>query len=226
MGGIIHYLTPYLQDAVLVGAFMVGLAGHVHVANNGLVMADPERIFMLLINPLFHPVMAGVLLAAILAAIMSTADSQLLVSSSALAEDFYKAVFRKDASRKQVMMVGRIAVIIIALIALALDPGSSVLGLVSYAWAGFGTAFAPTVLLSLYWPAMNRLGALSGIIVGGITVIVWKQLNGGIFDLYEIIPGFVLATAAIILVSKLSGGPDNEVKTLVADVENTLATGS
>nr|WP_305846120.1 hypothetical protein [Photobacterium kishitanii] len=112
---------------------------------------------------------------------MSTADSQLLVSSSALAEDFYKQVFRPQASSQEIVMVGRIAVVVLSVIALilALNPESSVLGLVSYAWAGFGAAFGPVLLLSLYWKSMNRYGALAGIIVGAVTVVVWKQITGG-----------------------------------------------
>lgn len=169
---------------------------------------------MVLVNAMFHPVVAGILLAAILAAIMSTADSQLLVSSSALAEDFYKQVFNKDATQKQVVLVGRVAVIGLSIIALllALNPDSSVLGLVSYAWAGFGAAFGPTLVLSLYWSAMNRKGALAGVVVGGLTVVVWKQLSGGLFDLYEIVPGIVFATIAIIAVSLATGEPSDEVK--------------
>ncbi|RND29440.1 sodium:proline symporter, partial [Vibrio cholerae] len=118
-------------------------------------------------------------------------DSQLLVSSSALAEDFYKQVFKTDASSEEIVRVGRAAVVIISLIALflAMTPDSSVLGLVSYAWAGFGAAFGPALVLSLYWSRMNRHGALSGIIVGGVTIVVWKQLSGGWFDVYEIVPG-------------------------------------
>src|SRR5699024_5986953 len=127
--------------------------------------------------------------------IMSTIDSQLLVSSSAVAEDFYKAIFRRNASDQELVWVGRIATLVIALIAtiIAINPESSVLELVSYAWAGFGAAFGPIIILSLYWKAITRNGALAGIIVGAITVIIWGDfLSGGIFDLYEILPGFVL----------------------------------
>jgi sodium/proline symporter len=199
----------------MVGAMLVGLAGIVYVDNQlGGQLADGEKIFMLLVNAIFHPVVAGILLAAILAAIMSTADSQLLVSSSALAEDFYKQVFRKEASQQEIVLVGRIAVILLSVIALllALDPESSVLGLVSYAWAGFGAAFGPTLVLSLYWKRMNRFGALAGVLVGGITVVVWKQISGGIFDLYEIVPGILFATIAIIAVSLATGAPSTSVQ--------------
>ncbi|HDY8058466.1 TPA: sodium/proline symporter PutP [Vibrio vulnificus] len=198
----------------MAGAILVGLVGLVWVNGHpGTELADGEKIFMLLVNTVFHPVIAGILLAAILAAVMSTADSQLLVSSSALAEDFYKQVIKPDASSQEIVMVGRIGVVVISIIALilAMTPDSSVLGLVSYAWAGFGAAFGPAVVLSLYWKGMNRNGALAGILIGGITIVVWKQLTGGWFDVYEIVPGIIFSTIAIVGVSKLTGGADNTV---------------
>jgi len=197
------------------GALLVGFVGLVYVTNHGtLQLDDGEKTFMLLVNGMFHPVIAGILLAAILAAIMSTADSQLLVSSSALAEDFYKQVFKTDASSEEIVRVGRLAVIILSVIALilAMTPDSSVLGLVSYAWAGFGAAFGPALVLSLYWSRMNRNGALAGIIVGGVTIVVWKQLSGGWYDVYEIVPGIILSTIAIVAVSLLTGEPEQAVK--------------
>ncbi|MGL5430781.1 MAG: sodium/proline symporter PutP [Vibrio sp.] len=199
----------------MLGAILVGLTGLIYVTQTGsFKLDDGEKIFMLLVNSLFHPVVAGVLLAAILAAIMSTADSQLLVSSSALAEDFYKQIFKTDATSEQVVRVGRIGVVIISAVALslAMTPDSSVLSLVSYAWAGFGAAFGPTLVLSLYWARMNRHGALAGIIVGGITIVVWKQLTGGWFDVYEIVPGVIFATLAIVVVSLLTDEPQDSVK--------------
>ncbi|RZR36125.1 sodium/proline symporter PutP [Vibrio vulnificus] len=198
----------------MAGAILVGLVGLVWVNGHpGTELADGEKIFMLLVNTVFHPVIAGILLAAILAVVMSTADSQLLVSSSALAEDFYKQVIKPDASSQEIVMVGRIGVVVISIIALilAMTPDSSVLGLVSYAWAGFGAAFGPAVVLSLYWKGMNRNGALAGILIGGITIVVWKQLTGGWFDVYEIVPGIIFSTIAIVGVSKLTGGADNTV---------------
>ncbi|ELO1775849.1 sodium/proline symporter PutP [Vibrio fluvialis] len=199
----------------MAGAMLVGLVGLIYVTNDGSIQLDDgEKIFMLLVNAIFHPVMAGILLAAILAAIMSTADSQLLVSSSALAEDFYKQVYKKDATSEEIVRVGRAAVIIISIIALilAMTPDSSVLGLVSYAWAGFGAAFGPVLVLSLYWSRMNRNGALAGIVIGGITIVVWKQLSGGWYDVYEIVPGIIFSTIAIVAVSLLTGEPEEAVK--------------
>ena len=199
----------------MAGAVLVGLVGILFVDNQlAGNLDDGERIFMLLVNSMFHPVIAGILLAAILAAIMSTADSQLLVSSSALAEDFYKQVFRPQATSEEIVKVGRIAVVALSIIALmlAMNPDSTVLGLVSYAWAGFGAAFGPALLLSLFWKEMNRNGALAGIVIGAMTVVIWKQLTGGIFDLYEIVPGFIFATIAIVAVSKATGGASKAVE--------------
>ncbi|MGB8714035.1 MAG: sodium/proline symporter PutP [Onishia taeanensis] len=194
----------------LICAMGVGLLGTVYMARD---LGDGETIFMIMVNAIFHPVIAGVLLAAILAAVMSTADSQLLVSSSALTDDFYKAMIRKDASQSELVWVGRFAVIGIAVIAylLALNPDSSVLGLVSYAWAGFGAAFGPALIMALFWRRMNTWGALAGILVGGVTVVAWAQISGGIFDLYEIVPGVIFAYIAIIVVSLITGEPTAEI---------------
>ncbi|MGF1759361.1 sodium/proline symporter PutP [Photobacterium sagamiensis] len=209
----------------MAGATLVGLVGILYVDNQlAGELADGEKIFMLLVNSIFHPVVAGILLAAILAAIMSTADSQLLVSSSALAEDFYKQVFRPQASTEEIMMVGRAAVIILSIVALmlAMNPDSTVLGLVSYAWAGFGAAFGPVLLLSLFWKRMNRNGALTGIIVGALTVVIWKQITGGIFDLYEIVPGFIFATLSVVIVSLTTGEPSAKVQKQFDEFEKNL----
>ena len=196
----------------MLGALLVGLTGIIYVQQQGIVLDDPEAIFMLMVNSLFHPVIAGILLAAILAAVMSTADSQLLVCSTAVAEDFYRNMFRPKATQKEMLMVGRIAVVIISVIAtlLALNPDSSVLDMVSYAWAGFGAAFGPALLFSLYWRRMNGLGALAGIVSGGVTVVFWQSLSGGIFDLYEIVPGFIAACLAIIIFSLIGKSPSGE----------------
>ncbi|MBW6391722.1 MULTISPECIES: sodium/proline symporter PutP [Halomonadaceae] len=194
----------------LVSSVAVGLLGVGFVQRD---LADGETVFMIMVNLIFHPVIAGILLAAILAAIMSTADSQLLVSSSALTDDFYKAIFRKDASQTELVWIGRLAVVAIAVIAylLALNPDATVLDLVAYAWAGFGAAFGPALIMSLYWRRMNKWGALAGIVVGGVTVVVWAELSGGIFDLYEIVPGVILAYIAIVVASLATEEPDLRV---------------
>lgn len=204
----------------LFGALLVGFAA---IGYFDTALEDGEKAFILLVDALFHPIIAGILLAAILAAIMSTADSQLLVSSSALAEDFYKALFRRDASQSELVWVGRFAVVGIAVVAtaLAFDPDSKVLTLVSYAWAGFGAAFGPALILSLYWKRMTKMGAVAGIVVGGATVVIWGNMSGGILDLYEIIPGFLFATIAIVGVSLATAEPSREVQ---AGFESAMET--
>jgi sodium/proline symporter len=196
----------------LFGAVFVGFAGIAYFADSPLQNA--ETVFIMFSQVLFNPWVAGFLLAAILSAIMSTVDSQLLVSSSALANDFYKSLFRRNASKKEEMIVGRIAVLGIAIIAILLgyDPESKVLELVSYAWAGFGAAFGPVIILSLFWKRMTRNGALAGIIVGAVTVIVWSSLKGGLFDLYELAPGFLFSSLAIMIISLIDKAPSKEVQ--------------
>lgn len=208
----------------MVGALAVGVVG-VAFLTEPLTGADTEKVFIVMVNTLFHPLVAGVLLAAILAAIMSTADSQLLVSASVLTEDFYKAMYRPQASQLELVWVGRIAVLMIALIAAALawDPGRKVLDLVAYAWAGFGAAFGPTLILALFWVRMTRNGALAGMIIGGLTVVIWKQLSGGLFELYEIVPGFLLSMVAIVAVSLFDKMPAPAIAEEFETVNRILA---
>ena len=141
---------------------------------------------------------------------MSTIDSQILVCSSTLTEDIYKSYLNKEASQKTLVWIGRITVILVALVALYLaqDPESSILELVSYAWAGFGAAFGPVILFSLYWKKMSKEAALAGMLTGAVTVLVWKPLEGGIFDLYELLPAFLLASTAIYLTGRMKGAPE------------------
>ncbi len=192
----------------LIGAVLAGLAG-VLVLDTPLAADDREKVFIELVNLLFHPVIAGICLAAILAAIMSTADSQLLVSSSAFTEDLYRTLLRPEAGPRELVAVGCGSVVILAGLAfvMALDPETMVLDLVGYAWAGFGAAFGPVVILSLYWPRMTRRGALAGIVTSGITVVVWKQLEGGLFDVYELLPGFLLSLTAVWIASLSDHAP-------------------
>ncbi|VXC07558.1 SSS family, major sodium/proline symporter [Pseudomonas sp. 8AS] len=195
-----------LGGAVAVGFFGIAyFSAHPDMA--GAVTENPERVFIELAKILFNPWVAGVLLSAILAAVMSTLSCQLLVCSSALTEDFYKAFLRKNASQVELVWVGRAMVLLVALIAIVLasNPDNRVLGLVSYAWAGFGAAFGPVVILSLLWKGMTRNGALAGMVVGAVTVVVWKNWIG--MGLYEIIPGFILATLAILVFSRIGNGP-------------------
>ena len=159
---------------------------------------------------------------------MSPVDSQLLVSSSVLTRDIYHALLRKEASDFELVWVGRGTVIAIALIAwyLSSDQNSSVLALVAYAWAGFGAAFGPLVILSLYNRDITRRGALAGMVAGSLTVIVWKQLEGGLFDLYELLPGFLAAWLAILLVSKTGNRASENTQTVFDEFRNRLKPNS
>lgn len=202
------------------GAMATGFAGIAYIAKTGMPLGDPETIFIVLSQVLFHPFVAGFLLAAILAAIMSTISSQLLVTSSSLTGDFYQAFLNKEATEKQLVRVGRISVFLVAFVAvlLAYDRNSSILSLVSNAWAGFGAAFGPVIILSLYWKSMNRNGALAGMIVGAATVLFWiyapltiagQSLSAYI---YEIVPGFILCFLTIIVVSKFTQQPSKDIE--------------
>lgn len=199
----------------IVGAMITGLFGIAYFSINDAPLAEGthETVFIVLAQELFPSIMTGFLLAAILAAIMSTIASQLLVTSSALTEDFYKAFIRRSASDKELVLVGRLAVLGVSLIALvlALNPNETILNLVGYAWAGFGAAFGPVVLLSLYWKRMTKMGALAGMIVGAVTVIVWEQIDQ-FADVYEIIPGFIACTIAIVIVSLMTAKPSIEIE--------------
>ncbi len=200
----------------IAGAMATGFAGIAFVLKTDLKLDDAETIFILLSQILFNPLIAGFLLAAILAAIMSTISSQLLVTSSSLTEDFYKTFLHRDASEKQQVLVGRISVFLVALVAiyLAYDRNSSILSLVSNAWAGFGAAFGPVVIGCLYWKKMTRNAALAGMITGALTVLFWIYapitINGQSLSsvMYEIVPGFLLSSLVIYLVSQLTPQED------------------
>lgn len=195
----------------LAGAVAVGLAGRAYAESKGLVVEDPETIFILLSQLLFHPAVTGFLYAALLAAIMSTISAQLLVSSSSLTEDFYRLFLRRHASEREAVNIGRLSVSLVAAAAMliAADPTSEVLGLVANAWAGFGAAFGPLILLALTWPRMTGAGAVAGLVTGAGVVAGWialglnKAFLGGP-GLYEIVPGFIAALAAIVIVSILT----------------------
>ncbi|MEM9837987.1 MAG: sodium/proline symporter PutP [Pseudomonadota bacterium] len=215
----------------IIGAVLTGLVGLAYIEANGLTLSDPETIFIKLSQVLFHPYIAGFLLAAILAAIMSTISSQLLVSSSSLTEDFYKTFIRKGASQSELVFVGRASVFGVSLVAIALafDRSSSILSLVSNAWAGFGAAFGPLILLSLFWKGLTRSGALAGMITGAAVVLFWIFVPIGpggaplssVF--YEMIPGFLAALAAAVGVSMVAKAPAQTILDQHDEVEAIIA---
>ena len=204
-----HTMIPVARNIALgwtavclIAAMMIGFCG-IAISEINLAGTDSEKVFIELVQLLFHPIPAGICLAAILAAIMSTADSQLLVASTAFTEDLYQTLFNKEASQTNLIMIGRIMVVCIALLAcfMALHQEETVLGMVAYAWAGFGAAFGPVLLLSLFWEKLTLNAAIGGIMTGAVTVIVWHQVDGGIFTLYELVPAFFLAATASFLIN-------------------------
>ena len=213
----------------IIGALFTGLYGMAYVSQQDGVSIDPETIFIYLSQLLFHPLIGGFLLAAILAAIMSTISSQLLVTSSSLTSDFYQVFLRKDASEKELVIAGRISVIVVAAVAIALayDRDSTILSLVSNAWAGFGAAFGPLVIFSLFDRHMTRASAFAGMITGAVTVLLWIYLPITIGGqslsawMYEIVPGFILSSIAIVVVSKLTQ-PRESVKQTFEKFEDAL----
>jgi sodium/proline symporter len=219
----------------LFAATVIGLVFHLYLKQKGLTLAqvgdDPEKMFMVMINGIFNEgflsrIFAGILLSAIMAAIMSTADSQLLVSASSFSNDLYKVVLRKQAGNRELILVSRLAVGAVALAALfmAMDTSSDffkvVMKMVSFAWAGFGAAFGPLILLSLFWRRTTLSGAVAGMVTGAVTCFVWKFVLSSnvalvdahpVFGLYELAPGFVLSLMVTIAVSLVSKKPAQEI---------------
>lgn len=191
----------------MLGAVLTGFVGIAYFSEHPI---HPESIFILFSQTLFAPWIAGMLFAAILSSIMCAIDSQMLASASALSEDLYHRLIRKNASQKELVWVSRVAVIIMAIVAMTLaKQQSTVIHLVAFAWAGLGASFGPSVLGALFWRRMTKRGAMSGILVGALTVVIWKcnSDRGGIFALYEMLPGFVLGSLAVMVASLLDKPP-------------------
>jgi len=209
----------------LLGALATGLVGIAYFQQNpGNDLGNPETVFITLGQFLFHPFIAGIMLAAVLAAIMSTISSQLIVTSSALIEDIYKVVIKKGSSDKEFVTMGRVAVLIVSLIAMfiAWEQNETILELVAYAWAGFGGAFGPIILLALFWRKLTSMGALAGMVVGAVTVVIWgnsEYLSGLI---YEIVPGFILCLLFAVVVSLLTYRRNEEIENEFNETIETL----
>lgn len=186
----------------LIGAVFSGLVGIAYMAHQGIDLTNSETVVLVMSQTLLHPFVAGLVLAAVLAAIMSTISSQLIVASSALVEDLFKVV-KKDPSPKLLVLLGRLTVLFVGIIAavLAIVPNDTILGLVSFAWAGFGAAFGPLILLSLFWRKLTNWGALAGMFVGAASVFIYKAIWP---ELYELLPGFVSAMLVAVVVSLLT----------------------
>ncbi|MBP3969389.1 sodium/proline symporter PutP [Bacillus sp. WL1] len=208
----------------IIGAMLTGLVGIAYYAKNNATLQDPEMVFVTFSNILFHPYITGFLLSAILASIMSSISSQLLVISSAVTEDFYKTFFRRKASDKELVFIGRLSVLVVAMIAvvLAYHPSDTILTLVGYAWAGFGSAFGPAILLSLYWKRTNKWGVLAGMIVGAVVVITWVQIPSLKATMYEMVPGFFCSLLAVIIVSLVTKEPVKAIHREFNEMEAVL----
>jgi sodium/proline symporter len=196
-------------------AIMIGLVGAA-VFPQVLAGRDSEKIFIYMGINYLSPVLAGLVLSGILAATMSTSDSQLLVTSSTVAQNFLKGIFRKEATEGRVLWIGRITIIIVAIIAavIAFDPHSSIFDIVSHAWAGFGATFGPLILFSLFWRRSTFRGALAGMVGGGLLSLLWPSLIaplGGVFAIYELLPAFIFSSLLIVGVSLADKAPDQAV---------------
>ncbi|MCY4178222.1 MAG: sodium/proline symporter PutP, partial [Endozoicomonadaceae bacterium] len=215
-----QFICMSWMNLSLYGAVFTGLFGMAFFAKSPL--KDPETNFIHLSTLLFNPWISGALLAAVLSATMSTSSSQLLASSSAIAEDFYRRFFRPKASAKELIIIARLGMLFIAVIAfaMALNTNNSILHLVSHAWAGLGGAFGPVILISLFWKRMNLQGSIAGIITGTVVIFIWSYFKhlGGIFSLYELIPAFLFNCITIFVVSSLTKQPDESV---LKDFEQT-----
>lgn len=202
----------------LAAAVYIGLMGRAMfpVHESLSTSSGAENIFVIMSQTLFHPAVAGIVMAGILAATISSSDSYLLIASSAFSKNLYEGVFKKGASDKQVMWVSRIILMVIALIGIAIawDEDSVIFKVVSFAWAGFGATFGPIMLFSLFWKRTTRAGAIAGMLTGGVMVFVWNLLLrplGGLWDIYELFPAFVLSCIAIVVVSLLTKAPDKAI---------------
>jgi sodium/proline symporter len=185
----------------MIGAVSAGLVGIAFFAQDGVdALSNPETVVLQMSQVLLHPIIAGLVLAAVLAAIMSTMSSQLVVCSSALVEDLYRVARKTPPAERTLVVLGRTCVLVVAVVAavLAITPNDTILGLVGFAWAGFGAAFGPLILLSLFWRRLSAWGALAGMITGTVVVFVWPLLGTPV---YELLPGFVIALVVSVVVS-------------------------
>ena len=196
----------------LIGAVITGLVGVAYFTQESVDLGDPETVTLALSQIFFHPLIAGFVLSAVLAAIMSTISSQLIVSSSALVEDLYRTFTTRTPSQKSLLRLGQASVFGVAVIALllSLNPSDTILALVAFAWAGFGAAFGPAILLALFWRGLTTWGVLSGMVVGAAGVFLWDAF--GAEEVYEIIPGFLAHVVVAVIVSKLTATPNAEIE--------------
>lgn len=212
----------------LFAAVTIGLIGRSMYPATLLTKSAAENIFVVMSKNLLPPIIAGIVTAGILAATISSADSYILISTSSIAKNLYQGLFKKDASDKQVMIVSRIVMLLIAVfgIILGFDEESVIFKVVSFAWAGFGATFGPIILFSLFWKRTTRSGAIAGMIAGGAMVFIWNKLLsglGGVFGIYELMPAFIFSSIVIVVVSLLSQEPSKEIQDEFDQVKASLA---
>jgi sodium/proline symporter len=205
-------------------AVAIGIIGRSLFFSTYATNADAENVFILMATTLVPPLVAGLVCAGILAASISSSDSYLLISASAISKNVWQGLIRKDASDKEVMTVSRIVLILVTAVAavMAMEPDSPIFVIVSFAWAGFGAAFGPLMLFSLFWRRINLPGAIAGMVTGGAMVFIWKFLVkplGGVFGIYELLPAFICSCIAIVVVSLLT----KENKELEAEFDSVNA---
>ena len=198
--------------AVFIGVVGRSVAGLDYLSNN-----DAENIFIDAATSYLPPILAGFACAGVLAAAISSSDSYLLISASAVSQNLYRGVFKKDATEKQVMWCSRITLVLITIVAMAIawNSNSTIFGITSFAWAGFGAAFGPLMLLCLFWKRTTYQGAIAGMVAGGAMVFFWKLVLkplGGMFGIYELLPAFVFSVIVIVAVSLLTAEPDAQIE--------------
>ncbi|NMB15259.1 MAG: sodium:proline symporter, partial [Gallicola sp.] len=190
-------------------AVLIGMTGRALYPTELLTASASESVFILMSSRLMPPFLAGIMMAGILAATISSSDSYLLIASSAVAKNLYQGIFDKKAEDHQVMRISKITLLLISLVAifLALDEESVIFQIVSFAWAGFGATFGPLMLFSLFWRNTTKEGAIAGMVSGGVMVFIWKLLlkpMGGILNIYELLPAFLISCIFIVVVSKMT----------------------
>ena len=201
----------------LAAAILIGFIGRAYIPTQFVTNSDAENVFSYLASILMHPLFAGLVSAGILAATISSSDSYLLIAASAFSKNLWQRIFRKDASDKEIMHVGRAALLIIAFLGsvIAMDEDSIIFTIVSFAWAGFGATFGPLMLFSLFWKRTTRAGAVAGMLSGGAMVFIWNFLikpMGGVWGIYELLPAFIISSIFIVVVSLISKEPDEQIK--------------
>jgi sodium/proline symporter len=197
-------------------AVFIGIVGRQLYPVQHLTKSAAENIFITLATSSLTPILAGFVMAGILAATISSSDSYLLIAASAFAKNIFQGICKKNATDKQVMIVTRITLLVLAMVGIfiALDENSVIFQIVSFAWAGFGATFGPLMIFSLFWKRTNKAGAIAGMVGGAAMVFLWKLVIsqlGGVFAIYELLPAFIFSSICIVLFSLITKAPSQEI---------------